>query len=147
MVCFIIYTTLWLSYGKHISIVTRPFCLVESHIVKTLLKAGVLCFTSYTFCNNNGSCSLRLNERIYICIHLFVFYLLELAVMINLHKWCQATVAWCDYSLKLLWPIISEGRAIEPCRQLFLLQSERPWRSKHEKRIGNETKMDLISSS
>ena len=44
--------------------VTRPFCLVESHIVKTLLKAGVLCFTSYTFCNNNGSCSLRLNERI-----------------------------------------------------------------------------------
>ena len=51
------------------TIVTRPFCLVESHIVKTLPKAGVLCFTSYTFCNNNGSCSLRLNEKIYICIH------------------------------------------------------------------------------
>ena len=74
--------------------VTRPFCLVESHIVKTLDKADVLCFTSYTFCNNDGSCSLRLTERIYI-------YLIELAVMINLHnlvlkkfKLCQKASPW-----------------------------------------------------
>ena len=32
------------------------------------------CFTSFTFCNNNISCSLRLNERIYNRIHLSVFY-------------------------------------------------------------------------
>ena len=31
---------------------------------KDAAKAGVLCFTSFTFCNNNISCSLRLNERI-----------------------------------------------------------------------------------
>ena len=53
---------------------------------KDAAKAGVLCFTSVTFCNNNGSCSLRLNERIYICIHSSVFYLIELAVIINLHN-------------------------------------------------------------
>ena len=65
--------------------VTRPFCLVESHIVKDAAKAGVLCFTSFTFCNNNSSCSLRLSERIYICINSSVSYLIliELAVMIH----------------------------------------------------------------
>ena len=52
---------------KTVVCVTRPFCLVESHIVKTLPKAGVLCFTSYTFCNNNSSCSLRLNENRVSC--------------------------------------------------------------------------------
>ena len=62
--------------------VTRPFCLVESHIVKDAAKAGVLCFTSFPFCNNNISCSLRLNERINIRIHSSVFYLLELAVIL-----------------------------------------------------------------
>ena len=54
---------------------------------KAAAKAGVLCFTSFTFCNNNISCSLRLNERIYNRIHSSVFYSLELAVMINLHKY------------------------------------------------------------
>ena len=42
--------------------------------------------TSLAFCNNNISYSLRLNTRIYICIHSSIFYLLELAVMINLHN-------------------------------------------------------------
>ena len=53
---------------------------------KDASKAGVLCFTSLTFCNNNISCSLRLNERIYDRTHSSVFYLLELAFMINLHN-------------------------------------------------------------
>ena len=70
------------------TIVTRPFCLVESHIVKDGAKAGVLCFTSFTFCYNI-SCSLRLNKRIYICNHSSVSYLIELAVMINLHNYTQ----------------------------------------------------------
>ena len=54
---------------------------------KMPLKCGRALFTSFTFCNNIGSYSLRLNTRIYICIHSSIFYLLELAVMINLHKY------------------------------------------------------------
>ena len=50
------------------------------------IGSDVVKITSYTFWNNNSSCSLRLDERIYIPIHWSVFYLLELAVMINLHK-------------------------------------------------------------
>ena len=69
-----------------IKIVTRPFCLVKSRTIKMPLKCGRALFTSFTFCNNIGSYSLRLNTRIYICIHSSIFYLLELAVMINLHK-------------------------------------------------------------
>ena len=34
--------------------VTRPFCLVESHILKTLLRAGVLCFTAFVFCTTTA---------------------------------------------------------------------------------------------
>ena len=83
-----------LNGSLSVPIVTRWFCLVESHIVKTLLRVGVFCFTSFTFCNNNGSCSLRSNERIYICIHSSVFYLIELAVMINLHKWWHQSDFW-----------------------------------------------------
>ena len=52
---------------------------------KTILSGPAL-FTSFAFCNNTGSYSLRLNTRIYICIHSSIFYLLELAVMINLHN-------------------------------------------------------------
>ena len=53
---------------------------------KDASKAGVLCFTSLTFCNNNFSCSSRLNKRIHNRIHSSVFYLVELVFMINLHN-------------------------------------------------------------
>ena len=94
--------------------VTRPFCLVEWHIVKTLLWAGVLCFTSYTFCNNNGSCSLRLNERICICIHSSVFYLIELAVWLTCIKgYCIMGYLYSVIS-PIISPICSEGQIIVP---------------------------------
>ena len=78
------------------------------------LKRGRALFTSFVFCNNKGSYSLRLNmriyicihssiyslrlnTRIYICIHSSIFYFLELAVMINLHKyeyWTSLVIKW-----------------------------------------------------
>ena len=53
---------------------------------KTPPKPGRALFTSFTFCKITSSYSLRLNKRIYICIHSSIFYLLELAFMTNLHN-------------------------------------------------------------
>ena len=76
----------------------RPFCLVESHIVKTLDKAGVLCFTSYTFCN------------------------IELAVMINLHKRDLIKVLINCLPCKVqsvLIILVGENQTAEGAREVF----------------------------
>ena len=111
--------------------VTRPFCLVDPHIFKDAAKAGVLCFISFTFCNNNISCSLRLNKRIYNWIHSSEFYLQELAVMINLHNfdleevWFEPGAARLKSFALPLWP--SDWRMaclITPKLKLHIIQAK-----------------------
>ena len=46
--------------------VTRPFSLVKVTYNKTPLKCRRGLFTTFTFCNNMGSYSLRLNTRIHM---------------------------------------------------------------------------------
>ena len=59
------------SSGKSVSVFLLIYCyetILSGQVThcKDTAKAGALCFTSFTFCNNNISCSLRLNERILI---------------------------------------------------------------------------------
>ena len=46
-------------------LVTRPLCLVESPTLDVAARLEGSLFTSHTFCPNNSSCILRLNENIY----------------------------------------------------------------------------------
>ena len=49
--------------------VTRPLCLVESHTLDAAARQERSPFISHTFCPNNSSCILRLNDN----IHLYPF--------------------------------------------------------------------------
>ena len=64
--------------------VTRPLCLVVSHTLDAAEKQERYLFTSHTFCPNNGSCKLRLNENIHLYPSSCVSLILELSAMINL---------------------------------------------------------------
>ena len=41
----------------------RPLCLVKSHTLDVAARRERSLFTSHTFCSNNSSCILRLNEN------------------------------------------------------------------------------------
>ena len=81
--------------------VTRPLCLVQSHICYMPLQGGcALLFMSFTFCNITISCSLIPKENIRCSIT--CVSLIERLAAINLYKW------WHQLDLKkknakILW--------------------------------------------
>ena len=66
------------------NIVTRPLSLVELHTLDAAERRECSLFTSHSFCPNDSSCILRLNENIHLYPSSCVLFIQELSAMINL---------------------------------------------------------------